>query len=110
MRTIYRTPEFDKFLFEADSVLLKKVQYITEILLTQKTINSKVAKKLTNTILYEIRIQIANEYRIFNFAMDHEDISQANNIVFISCFMKKSTKDYQKEISKALKILERWIE
>ncbi len=40
--------------------------------------------------------------------MDNEDINQCKNILFISGFLKKSTKDYKKQIQKSIKILDKW--
>jgi hypothetical protein len=37
-----------------------------------------------------------------------QNINQATTILLISGFMKKATKDYDKEIKKAIKILEKW--
>lgn len=108
MRNIIFTDEFFEFLNNAENNVKIKIDYVLEVLITQNVINSKIAKKLTNNILYEIRIQVNNEYRILCFTIDHENITQAKQILFISAFLKKSTKDYNKEIKKALKILDQW--
>lgn len=108
MRNINFTDEFFEFLNNAENNVKIKIDYVLEVLITQNVINSKIAKKLTNNILYEIRIQVNNEYRILCFCIDHENITQAKQILFISAFLKKSTKDYDKEIKKTLKILEQW--
>ncbi len=108
MRILFRTPEFDEFLENGDERLKQKMLYVSEILETQEVINSKIIKKLTNTDLYEIRISINNEYRVLTFSMDNENINNAKSILLISGFMKKSTKDYDKQIKKATKILEQW--
>lgn len=110
MRTLYRTKEFDVFFDSSDDKIKKKIAYIFEILTKQQRINTKIAKKLKNTDLYELRVQVGNEYRILTFTIDHEDINQAKNILLISAFQKKATKEYKKEIAKALKILEQWQE
>lgn len=108
MRNIDYTNEFLLFFENAETNVKNKIEYILELLATQNVINSKIAKKLTNTYLYEIRIQVNNEYRILCFTIDHDNITQANHILFLNGFMKKSTKDYEKEIKKAIKILEQW--
>lgn len=110
MRTLYRTKEFDVFFDSVDEKVRKKIAYIFEILTKQQWINSKIAKKLTNTDLYELRVQVGNEYRILIFTIDSEDVNQSKNILLISAFHKKATKEYKKEIIKALKILEQWQE
>ena len=78
--------------------------------LTQKVINTKIVKKLVNTDFYEIRIQVDNEYRVIVFTIDHDNINQSNEILFLNGFIKKSTKDYDKQIKKAIKILDQWKE
>ena len=110
MRIIFRTEEFDEFYNDSDKKLKDKIEYVSAIIETIPVINTKVAKKLTNEILYETRIQINNEYRILTFTIDHENINQAKAIIFLWGSLKKDTKDYKKQIQKALKILEKWQE
>ncbi len=110
MRKIIKTPEYDDFKQKLEPNVIEKIDYLIEILATQPVINTKVAKKLTNTDFYEIRVQVNNEYRILTVTLDHDNINQCNNILFVHGFLKKSTKDYDKEIKKATKILEKWIE
>ena len=47
-----------------------------------------------------------NEYRTMIFAVNHKNIIQATEIILLNGFLKKSTKDYRKQIEKAIKILE----
>ncbi len=110
MRKLYYTKDFQAFFENAEDRVRKKIIYISEILVNQQIINTKIAKKLKGTELYELRIQVGNEYRILTFTIDHDDVNQAEKILYISAFQKKSTKDYKKEISKAIKILEQWQE
>jgi hypothetical protein len=63
-------------------------------------------KKLENTEFYELRISTGhNEYRTIIFATDHENIMEAKSIILLNGFLKKGTKDYKKEIKKAINIL-----
>lgn len=110
MRKIIKTPEYDAYKQTLESNVIEKIDYLVEIITTQSVINTKVAKKLTNTDFYEIRVQVNNEYRILAVTLDHENINQCTTILFVHGFMKKSTKDYDKQIKKAIKILEKWIE
>lgn len=110
MRNLHFTNEFLEFLENSDDRLKKKMVYLLNILENQQTINSKIAKKLTNTELYEIRIHVNNEYRVITFLLDGSEINQSKEILFLNAFMKKSTKDYDKQIKTALKILEQWTE
>ncbi len=107
-RIIYKTENYQKFCNTLENHVLRKIDYLETILRTEKIISSKVAKKLANTDLYELRILLNNQYRVLFFTVDNKDLNQANELLFISGFIKKSTKDYKKEINKALKILEKW--
>lgn len=46
-----------------------------------------------------------NEYRTILFAIDHDNILNATKIFVLNAFLKKSTKDYRKQIETALHIL-----
>jgi hypothetical protein len=108
MRKIFKTNEFLEFMNNSETNVKDKVDYLFDIITTQPVINSKVAKRLINTTFYEVRIQVNNEYRIIVFAIDHDNITQSKNILFLNGFMKKSTKDYDKQIKIAIKILDQW--
>lgn len=108
MRTIFITSQFSEFLENADQQTKDKIEYLSNVITTQTVINTKVAKKLVNTDFYEVRIQVNNEYRIIVFTIDHDNITQSRNILFLNGFLKKSTKDYDKQIKLAIKILEQW--
>ncbi|SHF89876.1 Phage derived protein Gp49-like [Flavobacterium fluvii] len=110
MRILFITPEFTAFLESLDPSTKEKISYLSDILTTQPVINTKVAKKLINTDFYEVRIQVKNEYRIIVFAIDHDNINQSKNILLLNGFMKKSTKDYDKQIKIATKILIQWLD
>lgn len=108
MRKIFKTNEFLEFMNNSETNVKDIVDYLFDIKTTQPVINSKVAKRLINTTFYEVRIQVNNEYRIIVFAIDHDNITQSKNILFLNGFMKKSTKDYDKQIKIAIKILDQW--
>lgn len=110
MRNLQFTDEFLEFINQSESNVKTKINYLFEVIKTQAVINSKVAKKLVNTDFYEIRIQVNNEYRVIVFTLDHDNITQSKEILFLNGFIKKSTKDYDKQIKKAIKILEQWSE
>lgn len=110
MRNLQFTDEFLEFINQSETNVKTKINYLFEVIKTQSVINSKVAKKLVNTDFYEIRIQVNNEYRVIVFTLDHDNISQSKEILFLSGFIKKSTKDNDKQIKKAAKILEQWKE
>lgn len=79
-----------------------KFDYVLGIVQTERIISTKFVKHLENTDLYEMRVSIGhNEYRTIMFSMDNENIMLATKIILLNAFMKKSTKDYQKQIKLA---------
>ncbi len=111
MRTIHLTPEYIEFYDNLEKRVQEKIEYIKDLLVDEEQyIHSKIAKKLKGTDFYELRISMNNAYRVITFTADHEDLNQCTEIIFLNGFMKKSTKDYNKGIKKAIKILKKWIE
>lgn len=105
MKTIYRSTEFDLFYNSLSNKVQNRLDYALNIISEIKIINSKLAKKLKNTNLYELRFFIENEYRVILFTIDHDNLIECNEIILLNGFIKKSTKDYKKEIHKAQQIL-----
>lgn len=85
----------------ADARVKEKLHYAMEILKTVQIIPNKFAKKLTNTEFHELRISTNNEVRVILFATDSDNINLCSQIILLNGFVKKSTKDYAKEITKA---------
>ncbi len=53
-----------------------------------------------------MRISVGtNEYRTVLFAMDNDNIILARNILVLNAFLKKSEKDYKKQVEIAKNIL-----
>lgn len=53
-----------------------------------------------------MRVSIgSNEYRTIMFTMDNDNVMLATEITLLNAFMKKSSKDYQKQIKIAENIL-----
>ena len=105
MRTILRSLEFDEFYQNLPLNVQNKVKYAMNIIADVKVVNTKLVKKLIDTDFYELRISVGNEYRVILFTIDHENLIEAEQILLLNGFMKKSTKDYKKEIQKAEQIL-----
>ena len=106
VRSIFYTNEFKIFYNSLDDKVKKKIDYIIALIKDFKLIHSDFVKKLINTEFYEIRISVGtNEYRSILFSIDHKNIIEATEIVMLIGFLKKSTKDYDKQIKKAEKIL-----
>lgn len=105
MRTLMRSAEFDEFYNSLPENVQNKVKYALNIIAEVKVVNTKLVKKLVETDFYELRISVGNEYRVILFTIDQENFIEAEQILLLNGFMKKSTKDYKKEIQKAQRIL-----
>ena len=105
MRTMIRSAGFDKFYNSLPANVQNKVKYAMNVIAEIKVVNTKLVKKLIDTDFYELRISVGNEYRVILFTIDHEKFIEAEQILLLNGFMKKSTKDYKMEIEKAEQIL-----
>lgn len=105
MRTMIRSAEFDEFYNSLPANVQNKVKYAMNVIAEIKVVNTKLVKKLIDTDFYELRVSVGNEYRVILFTIDHENFIEAEQILLLNGFMKKSTKDYKKEIAKAEQIL-----
>ena len=105
MRIMIRSREFDEFYNSLPANVQNKVKYAMNVIADVKVVNTKLVKKLIDTDFYELRISVGNEYRTILFTIDHENFIEAEQILLLNGFIKKSTKDYKKEILKAKQIL-----
>lgn len=106
-RELIYSQEYLKFVETSPVRTKEKLLYATSILESITPIPTKFVKKLTNTDFYELRISVDNEIRIILFAVDNDNINLATTIIFLNGFIKKSTKDYNTEVVKAINILRR---
>ena len=104
-RELIYSPEYIEFINRSSTRIQEKLLYATSILESVTPIPTKFVKKLTNTDFYELRISAENEIRVILFAADNENINLASCVIFLHGFVKKSTKDYDREIIKAINIL-----
>lgn len=100
-----RSAEFDEFYNSLPENVQNKVKYALNIIAEVKVVNTKLVKKLVETDFYELRISVGNEYRVILFTIDQENFVEAEQILLLNGFMKKSTKGYKKELQKAQRIL-----
>ena len=105
MRTLLRSTAFDEFYNSLQMKVQNKVKYALNIIAELKVVNTKMVKKLVETDFYELRISVGNEYRVILFTIDQENFIEAEQILLLNGFMKKSTKDYKKELQMAQQIL-----
>lgn len=100
-----KSAEFDEFYNSLPENVQNKVKYALNIIAEVKVVNTNLVKKLVETDFYELRISVGNEYRVILFTIDQESFVEAEQILLLNGFMKKSTKDYKKELQKAQRIL-----
>jgi len=106
IRKVIYTDEFDLFYSDLDDRTKEKYKQGIDILKTVYVLSTKFVKRIINTNLYELRISAGyNEYRSIIFTIDHENVIQATKIILVNGFLKKSSKDYDKQIKKAINIL-----
>ena len=108
-RILYKTPAFEEFYGSLNARTIRKVDYIIDQIRFERNVSTKFVKHLVNTNFYEMRISVDNEYRVILFASDNLNFINANRIVALNGFLKKSTADYDKQIEKAIKIMEDYI-
>lgn len=108
LRTIFRTTEFDLFFNSLPQKVRDKFEYVFQVVQSVYNVSTKFVKHLENTDLYELRISVgSNEYRSVLFAIDHTNVIEATRIILLNGFLKKSSKDYKKQVEIAQKILKR---
>ncbi|MBD5366115.1 MAG: type II toxin-antitoxin system RelE/ParE family toxin [Muribaculaceae bacterium] len=108
LRTIYRSEEFNVFFESLPEKVKEKFEYVFLVVQRVHNVPTKFIKHLENTELYEMRISVGtNEYRSVLFAIDHTNVIEAKKIILLNGFLKKSSKDYKKQIEVAHKILEK---
>ncbi|MDR0864177.1 MAG: type II toxin-antitoxin system RelE/ParE family toxin [Candidatus Symbiothrix sp.] len=108
IRNLVYTDEFNDFYEALDERTKQKFDDNLKILRTVYAISTKFVKKLVSTDenLYELIVSVGfNEYRGIMFSANHDNIIQATEVYILNGFLKKSTKDYSKQINKAINIL-----
>ena len=107
IRTVYQTEEFISFYNSLPEAVQKKYDYTLDIVQRIYALPTKFVKQLTGTRFYEIRVAIgSNAYRTVIFATNSDNIITATEIYLLNSFLKKSEKDYKKQIAIAEKIIE----
>ncbi|MDE6271200.1 MAG: type II toxin-antitoxin system RelE/ParE family toxin [Muribaculaceae bacterium] len=106
IREVYKTPQFEEFYSTLPLKVQTKFNYVIDVVMTIYNISTKFVKHLQNTDLYEMRISVgSNEYRTILFAIDNTNVIEATKIILLNGFLKKSNKDYRKQIEIAQSIL-----
>lgn len=109
IREVIYTDEFKSFYDSLNEKVQKKISYVISIIESLYVVNSEFVKKLEETDypLYEMRVSVgSNEYRTIIFAIDNDDFMQATRVLLLNSFLKKSSKDYKKQLRIAEKLLD----
>ncbi len=108
IRVVYKTPQFEAFYASLPVKVQTKFKYVIDVITTIYDVSTKFVKHLENTDLYEMRVSVGNnEYRTILFAVDKSNIIELTKIVLLNGFLKKSTKEYRKQIELAQSILKK---
>jgi phage-related protein len=111
IRETIHSPEYEEYYASLPESVQDKYDYVEDIIRTIKVVNKKFVKHLEGTEFYEARVSLgSNEYRTVIFAIDALNFMEATHILLLNSFLKKSTKQYKKEIKLAEKILNRYKE
>ncbi len=109
IRELLLTPQFEDYFNAQEQRIKDKFGYVMDVLMTQKVINTKFVKKIINSNLYEMRVSVgSNEHRTLMFSIDNENLIEATQILLLNAFLKKSEKDYRKQIIIATNILKEY--
>ena len=108
LRELIFTEEFFSFYQQLDTKVQTKFDYTIEVVRNVNILTTNFVKHLEGTELYEMRVSVgSNAYRTIMFTMDHDNINLARRIILLNAFLKKSTKDYKKQVKIATDILKR---
>lgn len=105
---IIKSKEYEDFFCSLDVRTQEKLEYILQMMTDIRVINTKFVKKLENTDFYEIRVSSGNEYRVILYTIDKDSFIESEQILLLNGFVKKSTKDYRKNITVAESIIQRF--
>lgn len=104
-RNVRYTEEYLDFRQSLGSRALEKLDYCISILQHEMPLSKKFVKKIVSSDFYELRVSVDNEIRVLLFSANNENINFATEIIVLNGFIKKSSKDYDKQIKKAYNIL-----
>ena len=108
LRELIFTEEFFSFYQQLDTKVQTKFDYTIEVVRNVNILTTNFVKHLEGTELYEMRVSVgSNAYRTIMFTMDHDNINLARRIILLNAFLKKSTKDYKKQVKIVTDILKR---
>jgi hypothetical protein len=108
IRHLLHTDEFDKYYHSLDARAATKHDEAILYLETIYVLSRKFVKRLEEAEvgMFEMRVSVGtNEYRTIIFAVDHENIIQAKNVILLNGFIKKDNREYRRQMKAAINIL-----
>jgi hypothetical protein len=110
IRETLHTLEYEEYYASLDEKTKAKFDYVESIIKTQYVVNKKFVKNLEGTEFYEARVSVGtNEHRTIIFAIDSISFIESKRVLFLNSFLKKSTKQYKREVENARQILNKYI-
>lgn len=110
IRETLHTLEYEEYYASLDEKTKAKFDYVESIVKTQYVVNKKFVKNLEGTEFYEARVSVGtNEHRTIIFAIDSISFIESKRVLFLNSFLKKSTKQYKREVENARQILNKYI-
>ena len=110
IRETLHTLEYEEYYASLDEKTKAKFYYVESIIKTQYVVNKKFVKNLEGTEFYEARVSVGtNEHRTIIFAIDSISFIESKRVLFLNSFLKKSTKQYKREVENARQILNKYI-
>ena len=110
IRETLHTLEYEEYYASLDEKTKAKFDYVESIVKTQYMVNKKFVKNLEGTEFYEARVSVGtNEHRTIIFAIDSISFIESKRVLFLNSFLKKSTKQYKREVENARQILNKYI-
>lgn len=107
-RILIQSEEFLSYYNQLPDNIRSKFDYAMNVLSSIAVPNIKFVKKLVDTDFYEMRVSVGpNEYRTILFTIDNDNIVNATQVLLLNAFLKKSTKDYKRQIEIANAIIKR---
>lgn len=106
IRSLEFSDSFIEFYSQLDENIQMKFYRGFDAIKHTYVLNTNLIKKLVGTDFYEMRIPVGNnQFRTILFAVDNENLILAKKVLLLNGFIKKSAKDYNKQIKKAETIL-----
>ena len=111
IREIFYSEDYESFYSMLNVRQQEKYDYVEHIIKTQRIVNSKFIKKIEGSEFYEARISVgSDEYRTIVFAINASNFVDCSQVLFLNSFLKKDKKQYKKEVRKAEKLIEKYLE